>query len=199
MNKTENRPIRLVALPALALLAALAATGPARCSWSPGGGPDRGKVSCSALTTGRRPATSVASLLTLTWIWTALRPGETATARTEVTGLSCRARFASRVTAATSAAVSGPSDRAATMVILLVAGLPSSGAPSEDAVTLRAAEPRNRLGSLLTSLPRLGSATVARTRTTPQATATGTRNLTTNRASPASQPRLTGPPRTGRS
>src|SRR5207244_740707 len=108
ISRTENRPIRLVALPALALLAALAATGPARCSWSPGGGPARGKVSCSALTTGRRPATSVASLLTLTWIWTALRPGETATARTGGTGASRRATLASRATAARPAGVRGP-------------------------------------------------------------------------------------------
>src|SRR5205085_1935276 len=108
-------------------------------SGGPGGGPARGQVSCSAVTTGRSPATSVASLVTLTWIWTALRPGETATARTAVTGPSCRARPDSRVIAATSAAVSGPPDLAATMVILLVAVLPRSGAPSEDAVTLRAA------------------------------------------------------------
>ena len=46
MNTTANSPIRPVALFPLALLAALLATGPARCSCSPAGGSAAASAAC---------------------------------------------------------------------------------------------------------------------------------------------------------
>ena len=79
-------------------------------------------------------------------------------------------------------------------MILLLVTLPSSGAASAAACTLGAAAGRNRLGSLFTSLPSPGSATMAATVTASQPSTTSQRNRTANPAiTTKNPPALSGP------
>ena len=192
ISSAEKMPICFNDLLALLLFAALSATCPARWSWSPGVAPAFGNVASKDATTGLSPATSLASRVTVTCSCTASCDGETAASLTSVTPATFLASSPSRAIAASSALVSGVPERAATMVILLVVRSPSSGAPSVCACTLGAPLARNRLGSLLTSLPSEGSATVAPTSATTQAAMTSHRNLTTPAARAAKN--LTTPP-----
>ena len=192
ISSTEKMPIFFIDLLALLLFAALSATCPARWSWSPGGAPVFGNVASRAATTGLSPAASLASRVTVTWSCTAFCDGETAMSLTPVTPATFLASSPSLLIAASSALVSGVPERAATMVILLVVRSPSSGAPSVCACTLGVPPARNRLGSLLTSLPSEGSATVAPTSATTQAAMTISRNRTTPAARAAKN--LTTPP-----
>ncbi len=160
--------------------------------------PARGNVACRAATTGFSPDTSLASRVTVTWSCAALSAGETAVSLTLVTPATCLARCPSRVIAAVSALVSLVSERAATMVMRLVVRDPSSGAPSVSAWTLGVEFDRNRLGSLLTSLPSDGSAIIAAAAAMTHPAMTSSRNRTT-RAARASKNLITGPRRVGRS